>query len=303
MQKRILNTLTSEEERVILHKGTEAPGTGEYEHFTRDGVYLCRHCNAPLYDSKDKFDAHCGWPAFDDEIPEAIQKTTDADGQRIEITCASCGAHLGHVFLGEQLTEKNTRHCVNSLSMRFIPREQTSKEDQNIVLGGGCFWCLDASYRMIEGVLKTEVGYAGGTSPNPTYEKVCTGNTHHAEVVRITYDPRKVSFSDILTVFFAVHDPTTPDRQGNDVGTQYRSAVFYSTWAQKEEAEKFILKISQEKIFSAPIITEVLPLVQFFPAEEYHQDYYAKNPSQGYCQVIINPKLKKLREHYSQLLR
>ena len=140
MQKSIhLNPLTPEEKRIILDKETEAPGSGEYEQLTRDGVYLCRQCNAPLYDSKDKFDAHCGWPAFDDDVSGAVQKTTDADGHRTEITCANCGGHLGHIFEGEGFTEKDTRHCVNSLSMRFVPRDLTPPEKPTIVLGGGCF--------------------------------------------------------------------------------------------------------------------------------------------------------------------
>lgn len=302
MQK-ILNVLTPEEEHILVRKGTEAPGTGEYEHLTRDGVYICRRCNASLYDSKSKFEAHCGWPAFDDEIPGAVQKTADPDGQRTEITCTSCGAHLGHIFLGEKFTEKNTRHCVNSLSMRFVPRKFTPEEKDSIVLGGGCFWCLDASYRMIRGITEVVVGYAGGTTPRPTYEEVCAGDTRHAEVVRVTYDPEDISFDDILTVFFGIHDPTTLNKQGNDIGIQYRSILLYFTWTQKEKAEKFIEKLTQEKVFDAPIVTEVLPLMQFFPAEEYHQDYYAKNPDQGYCQAIINPKLKKLRDRYSKLLR
>lgn len=295
------NPLTSEEKRVILDKGTEAPGSGEYEHLTRDGVYLCRQCNALLYDSKDKFDAHCGWPAFDDDVSGAVQKTTDADGRRTEITCAHCGGHLGHIFEGEGFTEKDTRHCVNSLSMRFVPRDFGPQEKPAIVLGGGCFWCLDASYRMISGIEDIVVGYAGGTTQNPSYEEVSSGETGHAEVVSLSYDPAKISYTDILSIFFALHDPTTPNKQGNDIGTQYRSVIFYKTWKQKEEAEQFIRTLSDAQTFEAPIVTIISPPASFFPAEEYHQNYYAKNPNQAYCQTVINPKLSKLRSHYQSL--
>ena len=170
----------------------------------------------------------------------------------------------------------------------------------SIVLGGGCFWCLDAAYRMVRGVSKSVVGYAGGSIGNPTYEQVCSGTTGHAEVVHLTYDPEQISLSEILTVFWTIHDPTTLNRQGHDVGSQYRSCIYYENETDRDAIDASVTDIQQ--VWSDPIVTEIAPLDTFYPAEDYHQDYFAKNPEAGYCQVVINPKLLKLRQEASQLL-
>ncbi len=297
------NHLTPEEKRVIENKGTERPFSGEYDKFAGDGVYICRRCNAPLYDSKDKFDAHCGWPSFDDEIRGAVKRETDADGVRTEITCANCEAHLGHVFTGEKMTAKDTRHCVNSISMRFIPRKFKAGETRSAVFGGGCFWCLDAVFRGLNGVISVIAGYAGGHTLNPTYGEVSGGATGHAETVKIEFDTDMIKFRDLLEIFFTIHNPTTLNRQGNDVGEQYRSIILYQTWGQKIEADKIIRELEYDEVFDHKIVTEVRPLVKFYPAEDYHQDYFNKNPEAGYCQAIIAPKLKKFREKYAALVR
>jgi len=170
-----------------------------------------------------------------------------------------------------------------------------------IVLGGGCFWCLDASYRLLNGAIEVVSGYAGGEIENPTYEQVSCGDTGHAEVVEITFDPKKITLEDILDIFWTIHDPTTLNRQGNDLGTQYRSAIYYTSSQQKDTALKSLA--NAQKLWSDPITTEVKPLKTFYPAEDYHQNYFANNPDQAYCQVVINPKLAKLREKFSQKLK
>ena len=170
-------------------------------------------------------------------------------------------------------------------------------------LAGGCFWCLEAAFGQLRGVEGVESGYSGGTVPNPSYEDVCTGTTGHAEVVQITFDPTVVSYSDLLHVFFTIHDPTTLNRQGGDVGTQYRSAIFYHSPAQKAEAERVIAELQAEKVWEDPIVTEVRPLAQFYPAEEYHRDYYRRNPNQGYCSAVVAPKVAKVRELYFDRLK
>lgn len=285
--------LKKEEERIISQKGTEAPFSGEYEDFFQKGGYVCRRCGAPLYNSQDKFQSRCGWPSFDDEIEGAVRKTLDTDGKRTEITCANCKAHLGHVFLGEKLTPKDTRHCVNSLSLQFVPENFPKEKTRSAVLGGGCFWCLDAAFRRQEGVLGVTSGYAGGEKENPTYEEVSSGKTGHAEVVKIEYDPGKISFKKILEIFFKLHDPTTLNRQGADVGEQYRSIIFFQTWQQKKLAEKFIANLEKEKIYEKPIVTQLRFLKKFYPAEDYHQDFFSKNKENAYCQIVIAPKLRK----------
>ena len=167
---------------------------------------------------------------------------------------------------------------------------------ESIVLGGGCFWCLEAAYQKIPGVLEVESAYSGGYVENPTYKAICAGNTGHAEVVKVTYDSDRVSLSEILAWFWRIHDPTTLNRQGADIGTQYRSVIFYTDEAQESEARAQIEKLEQEKVFSDPIVTQVAPLENYFPAEEYHQNYYNQNPTQGYCSYVIAPKLAKVEE-------
>jgi peptide-methionine (S)-S-oxide reductase len=181
--------------------------------------------------------------------------------------------------------------------------ENQPKSTEMTTLAGGCFWCLEAVYDELKGVLDVVSGYSGGQVENPTYQQVVTGSTGHAEVVQITFDPAQISFREILGVFFTIHDPTTLNRQGADVGTQYRSAIFYHTEEQKEIAEDVIRDLEAEQIWNGKIVTEMTPLKQFFPAEDYHQEYYAKNPGQGYCRVVIAPKVTKFRNKYSEKLK
>ncbi len=174
---------------------------------------------------------------------------------------------------------------------------------ETAVFGGGCFWCTEAIFTRLKGVESVQSGYTGGHTDNPTYEQVSSGNTGHVEAIKITFDPEIINYRDLLNVFFATHDPTTVDQQGNDVGTQYRSAVFYTTETQQEEAEDFIQKLEDDQTFPDPIVTEINPLVKFWPAESYHQRYYEQNESKPYCQVVINPKIAKLRSKFAALLK
>lgn len=172
---------------------------------------------------------------------------------------------------------------------------------EKATLGGGCFWCLDAAFRQVKGIETSIAGFAGGTAPDPTYEKVCGGGTGHAEVVQLEFDPAVITYADVLDLFWAMHNPTTLNRQGNDVGTQYRSIILYHNGQQKTLAEKS--KTEAAKLWPDPIVTEIKPLERFYPAEEYHQNYFSKNPTQAYCQLVINPKLEKLREKYAARLK
>jgi len=274
-----LNTLTPEEERVILHKGTEKPFSGKYYKNTAEGTYTCKRCGAALFRSADKFDAGCGWPSFDDEIEGAVRRSTDADGTRTEITCARCGAHLGHVFEGENFTKKNVRHCVNSISMNFIP---TAKQvaSRKAYFAGGCFWGTEYLMQRADGVLGTRVGYMGGTTQNPSYRDVCKGNTGHTETVEVEFDPSKTDYETLAKLFFEIHDPTQLNRQGPDIGDQYRSAVFYVDEEQKRIAEKLI-GLLKGKGFK--VVTQLAPASRFWEAELYHQDYYKLNGERPYC--------------------
>ncbi len=275
------NKLTPEEERVIINKGTETPYTGKYTNYHEDGTYTCKRCDAPLYKSSDKFDSHCGWPSFDDEIKGAIKKIPDADGIRTEIVCANCGAHLGHVFLGEGYTEKNTRHCVNSISLNFVP-EQSEEEFNKAIFAGGCFWGMQYHFDKVKGVKKTKVGYIGGTVDNPTYKEVCYDNTGHAEAIEIEFDPNIVSYEELAKLFFEIHDPTELNRQGPDIGEQYRSEIFYFDDHQKKVAEKLI-KILKDKGYN--VVTKLTKATEFWDAEDYHQDYYEKKNGTPYCHI------------------
>ena len=169
---------------------------------------------------------------------------------------------------------------------------------ETATLAGGCFWCLEAVYNELRGVQRAVSGYAGGNVANPTYQQVCTGDTGHAEAVQITYDPEVVSYKDLLDVFFTIHDPTTLNRQGADLGTQYRSAIFYQTPQQRSEAEREIAELSASEVWDNPIVTEVVPLEEFYPAEEYHQRYFERNPDQGYCRMVVGPKVAKFRKKF-----
>jgi peptide-methionine (S)-S-oxide reductase len=179
----------------------------------------------------------------------------------------------------------------------------TSKRAEVATFGGGCFWCLETVFERLRGVERVESGYAGGNAANPTYQQVCTGTTGHAEVVRITFDPAIVSFRELLDVFFATHDPTTRNRQGADVGTQYRSVIFYHSPEQKQAADERIAALNAEGVWANPIVTEVVPFTAFYRAEDYHQNYYRQNPTQGYCQAVISPKVAKLRNQFAAKLK
>ncbi|ABL65487.1 peptide methionine sulfoxide reductase [Chlorobium phaeobacteroides DSM 266] len=274
--------LTPEEERVIVHKGTERPFTGAYYKNTEDGVYHCRRCDAPLFSSKDKFDSGTGWPSFDDAIAGAVKEVPDTDGRRTEIVCARCGAHLGHVFFNEGMTAKSVRHCVNSISLLFHPDAEAAPVTQKAVFAGGCFWGVEYHFSKTKGVLSVTSGYTGGSIENPSYKQVCSGRTGHAEAVEIAFDPRVVSYEALAKLFFEIHDPTQLNRQGPDMGTQYRSAVFYSDEEQKKTAEKLIGEL-KEKGYN--VVTTIEPAGTFWNAEEYHQDYYRKTGHQPYCHI------------------
>jgi peptide methionine sulfoxide reductase msrA/msrB len=271
--------LTPEEESVIVNKGTERPFTGKYWNTFDKGTYVCKRCGAPLYTSDDKFESDCGWPSFDDEIPGAVKRVPDADGMRTEIICANCGAHLGHVFTGEHLTKKNTRYCVNSISMDFIPAGSKPATD-TAFFAGGCFWGVEYYMERATGVKSVISGYIGGHKDNPTYQEVCAGNTGHYEAVEIVFDPSVISFESLAKLFFEIHDPTEWNHQGPDYGDQYRSAVFYRNEAQKETTEKLIAILKSK---GYKVVTEVKPATTFWKAEAYHQDYYEHKGSRPYC--------------------
>lgn len=268
------NQLTPAEERVIVHKGTERPWSGKYLNNKADGTYTCKRCDTPLYQSEDKFDSNCGWPSFDDDIDGAVKRIPDADGRRTEILCANCDAHLGHVFLGEGFTDKDTRHCVNSISMNFEPATKRA------LFASGCFWGIEYHFSSLAGVLSTTVGYSGGDKSDPTYQEVCSGTTGHVETLEVIYDPLKITYEELARLFFETHDPTQVDRQGPDIGTQYRSALFYLNREQKAVAEKLVNTLANKGF---DIATEITAASEFWPAENYHQDYYENKGGTPYC--------------------
>ena len=233
-------------------------------------------------------DRHHGLWRDDRAAAGAVRRTPDADGRRTEITCARCGAHLGHVFTGERFTDKNTRHCVNSLSLDFVPAaepsDRTSSEaaatTETAIFAGGCFWGVEYMLGKVDGVKSIRSGYIGGHTENPTYEQVCSHKTGHAEAVEVEFDPSKVSYETLARLFFEIHDPTQLDGQGPDLGDQYRSEIFYTTPEQKEVAERLI-RILKEKGYS--VVTDVTPASHFWPAEQYHQNYYNRKGTQPYC--------------------
>lgn len=266
------------EREVILNKGTERPFTGKYYKSSEQGVYACRNCGAPLYSADDKFQSECGWPAFDDEIPGQVRRSRDADGRRVEITCVRCGGHLGHVFTGEAMTAKDTRHCVNSVSL--VHEGADSVRIRRAVFAGGCFWGVETLLASQPGVLAAVSGYTGGALANPSYRQVCAGNTGHAEAVQVFYDPARTDFLSLCRYFLEIHDPTQFERQGPDIGSQYRSAIFYADEEQKRTAAALLSVLKKRGV---AVQTALEPLGRFWNAETYHQDYYAKNGKQPYC--------------------
>lgn len=280
------NELTEEEKRVIVNKGTEYPYSGKYNDFKKEGIFICKRCETPLFKSEDKFDSKSGWPSFDDAIDGNVKEVPDADGRRVEIVCNTCGGHLGHVFRGENLTDKSTRHCVNSISLDFkaadddAPTQTNSATVDTAIFASGCFWGTEYYFTAKEGVLETQVGYIGGSIKNPSYREVCTGRTGHAEATRVVFNPQIISYKELCKFFFETHDPTQVNRQGPDVGTQYRSEIFYLSEKQKEISEELI-KILEQK--GLRIATQVTPATTFWKAEDYHQDYYNVKGGTPYC--------------------
>jgi len=280
MTKDYFSKLTPEEKHILKDKGTEAPFTGEYNEHFEAGIFICRACDNPLYESDTKFNSGCGWPSFDDEIEGAITHYEDLSGGRVrtEICCKKCDGHLGHIFVGEKITAKDTRHCVNSLSIRF----KAYSRMQRATFGAGCFWSVEKLFKATEGVYLTSVGYMGGDTDLPTYSEVCSGTTNHAEVVDMYFNAEKVSYTTLLNLFWANHNPTTLNKQGFDNGTQYRSIVFFHNEQQKNEVEQSIKE--QQKNWRNEIVTQVIDSSTFFRAEEYHQNYLNKN-NLGSCGI------------------
>jgi peptide methionine sulfoxide reductase msrA/msrB len=278
------NDLSKEESYIIDNKGTERPFTGKYNNHEQKGTYVCRKCGSALYHSSDKFKSDCGWPSFDDEIKGAVNRLPDPDGMRIEIECASCGAHLGHVFTGERLTQKNVRHCVNSVSLDFVPAVVDAGRYGAALFAGGCFWGVEYYLQKEPGVVSVSSGYMGGVVKNPSYREVCTGNTGHAETVKVIYDPKKTSYEKLLKLFLEIHDPTQVDRQGPDIGDQYRSEIFYLNEEQRKTAE---LNLNLLKSKGFKVATALTRASEFYPAEDYHQDYYFRNGKMPYCHSYV----------------
>jgi peptide methionine sulfoxide reductase msrA/msrB len=268
------NELTDEEKRIIENKGTEQAFTGKYYDFNENGVYICKKCNASLFQSESKFNSGSGWPSFDTAMRGAVKEIPDKDGMRIEIVCANCGGHLGHVFRGEGFTNTNMRHCVNSASLDFFLKEEIA------IFAGGCFWGVEYLIGKQEGVKFITSGYIGGQTENPTYEEVSYKKTGHAEAVKVIFDSKKISYEKLAKLFFEIHDPTQLNRQGPDIGEQYRSEIFYLNKKQKETAENLI-KILKEKGFE--VVTKVTKAGKFTDAEDYHQNYYDQKGKIPYC--------------------
>lgn len=293
--------LSPEQYYILREGGTEKPFSGELLLNKQNGVYLCSACGSELFSSESKFESNSGWPSFDDAIKAGNVTTMldDSHGMvRTEIRCAKCGGHLGHLF-NDGPTKTGMRYCVNSLSLDFLSQDdvKTNSQTDTIVLGGGCFWCVEALLKRLDGVINVESGYSGGRSLNPTYEEVATGISGHIEVVRVTFNPKKIALRSLLKTFFDIHDPTSQNRQGADVGAQYKSVIFVKNKTQKKIAEATMADLERKKIYPHPIVTEIKVLKKFYKADDYHQDYYQNNMKDIYCQRVIKPKLEKLENY------